>query len=115
MNGPHSVSWKMKVKASSGLVEPIQVNLFGRKSTSGWNGRHSAPGAAVDAVRHDHEIRIGEEALVITRRLHSSSSTPSSSARSCRISSRVRREQPQKPLPPIRCSVPRKWMAMSSQ
>ena len=36
MNGPHSVSWKMKVKASSGLVEPIQVNLFGRRSTSGW-------------------------------------------------------------------------------
>ena len=35
MNGPHSVSWKMKVKASSGLVEPIQANLLERRSTSG--------------------------------------------------------------------------------
>ena len=35
MNGPHSVSWKMKVKASSGLVEPIQANLLERKSICG--------------------------------------------------------------------------------
>ncbi len=35
MNGPHSVSWKMKVKASSGLVEPIQANMLARTSTSG--------------------------------------------------------------------------------
>ncbi len=35
MNGPYSVSWKMKVKASSGRVEPIQANLLERKSTSG--------------------------------------------------------------------------------
>src|SRR5438045_710504 len=32
----HSVSWKINVKASSGRVEPIQANLFERRSTSGW-------------------------------------------------------------------------------
>ena len=36
MNGPHSVSWKMKVKASSGLVEPIHANLLERRSICGW-------------------------------------------------------------------------------
>ena len=34
MKGPHSVSWKMNVKAE-GLAEPIQANLFGLTSTSG--------------------------------------------------------------------------------
>jgi hypothetical protein len=41
--------------------------------------------------------------------------TPSSRARCCRISSSWRREQPQKPLPPTRCTVSRKCTAISSQ
>ena len=36
MKMPASVSSKKKVKASRGLVEPIQENLLGRRSTSGW-------------------------------------------------------------------------------
>src|ERR1700730_13611217 len=37
MKMPNSVSLKKNVKASNGRVEPIQANLFGRRSTLGRN------------------------------------------------------------------------------
>ena len=43
------------------------------------------------------------------------SAMPSECARRPRIFSSIAREVPQKPLPPMRCVVPRKWIAMSSQ
>ena len=42
-------------------------------------------------------------------------SMPSECARRPRIFSSMVREVPQKPLPPMRCVVPRKWISMSSQ
>ena len=71
--------------------------------------------AAVDAVGQHDQIGIGKARLVVDIGFEHAASTPSSRARSCRISSSVRREQPQKPLPPTRCTVPRKCTAMSSQ
>ena len=71
--------------------------------------------AAVDAVGQHDQIGIGEARSRRRCRSRTAASTPSSRARSCRIRSSVRREQPQKPLPPTRCTVPRKCTAMSSQ
>ena len=63
MNGPHSVSWKMKVKASSGFVEPIQANLLERRSISRLEMiGESFPETAVDAVGQHHEIGVGKAA-----------------------------------------------------
>ena len=66
MNGPHSVSWKMKVKASSGLVEPIHANLFERRSICGLEMIDvPVAEAAVDAVGEHDEIGIGELRFIV--------------------------------------------------
>jgi hypothetical protein len=56
----------MKVKASSGRVEPIQANTLERRSTSGWKcGDIFVAEAAVDAVGQHHQIGVGEARLVV--------------------------------------------------
>src|SRR6266481_272982 len=113
MNGPHSVSWKMKVKASSGRVEPIQANTLERRSTSGWKcsiylSRKRLLMPSANTTRSASAKRASSSMSASNVKV-----TPSSRARSCRIKSSLRREQPQKPLPPTRCTVPRKCTAIS--
>ena len=57
---------------------------------------------AVDAVGKHDEIGVGNALRRRSISVSNCRTTPSSRARSCRIISSVRREQPQKPLPPTR-------------
>ena len=104
------------MKASNGRVEPIHEKKFGRRSTLGLN--RSAKASRM------RELMPSATTTRSASRIAGSSgetsdwyliSTPSERARRPRIFSNVPREQPQKPLPPMRLVVPRKWISMSSQ
>ena len=109
MKMPFGVSRKKNVKASNGRVEPIQENLFGRRSTLGLKRPSNVlrtselmPSAPITRSASHESVSIS----VMSRWY--SISTPSDCARRLRIFSSDAREQPQNPLPPTRCSVPRK-------
>ena len=70
--------------------------------------------ARIDAVGRDDQVGVAMRG-VGSISVWNFSSTPSARARSCSSLSSVTREQPQKPLPPTRCTVPLKWISMSSQ
>ena len=103
---PSGVSRKKYLKASSGLVEPSQVNLLGRRSTLGWKW----------SSYFSRIFELMPSATTIRSESANSSSpstsrwkricTPSSRPRSCRMLSSATREQPQKPLPPERITLP---------
>ena len=115
MKGPQAVSWKMNVKASSGRVDPIQANRFGLRSIAGWkwSANLSRKRLLMPSATTTRSTPATSSSCVIS--VPSMSLTPSSTARSLKMRRRVRREQPQKPLPPIRCTEPLKWIAISSQ
>src|SRR6266513_2819406 len=100
------VSRKKYLKASSGRVEPSQVNLLGRRSTLGWKW----------SLCFSRILELMPSATTIRSESANSSRsstsrwkricTPRSRARSCRMLSSATREQPQKPLPPERITCP---------
>ena len=116
MKMPYLVSRKKKVKASKGRVDPIQVNLFGRRSICGLKcslkvsrTRELMPSDADDEIGvAQFSFDVGN--LVLEFQLDAERLR----ALMQQLSS-VAREQPQKPLPPMRRTVPLKWISMSSQ
>ena len=115
MKMPYSVSRKKNVKASNGRVEPIQANLFGRKSMRLEMIRESVAHARIEpsaATIRSASRNVASDAIdfVLEFQLHAKRR-----ARSCKSFSSVVRAQPQKPLPPMRCTLPLKWISMSSQ
>ena len=116
MRMPCGVSSKAKVKASKGQVEPIQTNLFGRQSIVGpkwsaWASRVAELMPSETTTRSWSRSRSSTDPASARKRR----STPRSRARSARTRSSVVRAKPQKPLPPMRCTVPLWRISMSSQ